>query len=118
MVGSSVMSIRSGVTAMQLFVERGDIGAVLEFECVLARIGDPVIGIAAAVLALVDMEPLLPPAAQRRHRDALDLFRPAVGKIHVDQHVAPHAFIEHAADDVRRITQAVSQNGGWPLRDL
>ena len=56
-------------------VERGEIGAVRRFGKILAHIGDPVIGIAAAVLALVDMQPLLPAAALRGDRDALDLVR-------------------------------------------
>ena len=45
-------------------VERRDVGAVLGLDVMLARIGDPVIGIAAAVDALVDMQPLLPAPAR------------------------------------------------------
>src|SRR4029077_15081457 len=36
-----------------------------------AYVSDPVIGVAAAVLALVDLKPLLPIAALARHRNAL-----------------------------------------------
>ena len=65
-------------------------------------VGDPVIGIAAAVDALVDIEPLLPPPSQRGDRDALDRLGPAIGKIDVDQHALAHALGEDFADNVRR----------------
>ena len=69
-------------------------------------IGDPVIRIAAAVLALIDMQAFLPSPALGGDRDALDFVRAAIGKIDVDQHVARNAFGDDAADDVGRVAQA------------
>ena len=58
-------------------------------------------------------------AALRGDRDALDLVRRAIGKVDVDEHVARNPGREHAADDVgAECWIAVSQCGGWLLRDL
>ena len=54
----------------------------------LSHIGDPVVGVAAAVLALVDMQALLAaPALRGRPRDALDLVGRAIREIDVEQDV-------------------------------
>ena len=103
----------SGVTAMQWSSSAARSVPCSGLDACLARVGDPVIRIAAAVRALVDVQPLLPAPSQRRHRDALDLLGPAIGEIDIDQHVVPHALGEHAADDVGREAQA-----GVPIRRL
>src|ERR1700723_1148524 len=68
------------------------------------RIGDPVIRIAAAIDALIDVQPLLPPPPQRTDGDFLHCFRHTVGEVDVNQHLAAHAVAERLADDVRRET--------------
>ena len=77
--------------------ERGEVGAVLAGRAAAARIGDPVIRIAAAVMARVDVQQLLVALALGRDRDALDLLRRAIGKVDVDQDVARDAGFQHAA---------------------
>src|SRR6516164_11705075 len=81
--------------------EGGDIAAVRRRHSPHAHIGDPVIGIAAAVLACVYLQPLLAVASLRSHRDALYIVGRAIRKIDVDQNVARNAGIEHAPDDAR-----------------
>ena len=61
-----------------VILQRRDIRAMFGLDGVLDRIGNPVIGVAAAIHALVDMQPFLPPPPERRHRDAFNLFGPAV----------------------------------------
>ena len=107
------MSSLSGVMETRRFVERRQIGAVGSPHERLARVGDPVIRIAAAVGALVDVQALLPAAALRGDFDALDLVGQAIGKIDVDQNVVRHALGQHAADDVGCEFQA-----GLPVRRL
>ena len=55
------------------------------------HIGDPVIGVAAAVLARVDLQPVLAIAALAGHGNAFDVGGRAIGKVHVDEHVARNA---------------------------
>ena len=71
MNGSSVRSSRSGVTEMRLSASADEIGAVAPARLAAARKGDPVIRIAAAVVARVDVQQFLVALALRRHRDAL-----------------------------------------------
>ena len=59
MNGSSVRSRRSGVTAMRLAVERGEVAAQRCAGDAAAAEGDPVIGIAAAVVARIDVQQFL-----------------------------------------------------------
>src|SRR5581483_3028475 len=80
-------------------LDRGHIGASLEFERMLHRISDPVIRITPPVHALVDIQPFLPAAPQLRNR-TFDLFRPAVRKIDIDEDIAADAAREYAANDV------------------
>src|SRR2546423_680799 len=54
----------------------------------------------AAVLTLIDLQPLLPVAALGRHGNALDVSGRTIGKVDVDEHVARNSGGEHAPDDV------------------
>jgi hypothetical protein len=61
---------------------------------------DPIIRVAAPIVARLDPQQLLVSLALARHRDALHGLRRAVREIDVDEDVARHAVGEHAADDV------------------
>src|SRR5258707_15856482 len=78
-----------------------------------ALIGDPEVGITAAVAAWLDAQQLLGTLALGADRDALDLVRRAVREIDIDEDVARHAFGEHAADEVGTEFQR-----GRPVRGL
>src|SRR6516164_7030432 len=98
--------------------ERGNIAAVRWRLRPHAHIGDPVISVAAAVLTLIDLQPLLPVTALGRHGNALDVSGRTIGKVDVDEQSRgiPAASTRRMMSGPKRT--AVSQWGGWLLRDL
>ena len=114
--GWSVRSRRSGVTAMRLSASAarsvpsspGWLHAALE--------GDPVVRIAAAVVARLDVQQLLVALALGGDRDALHLAGRAVGEVDVDQHVARDAGLRARLRMMPgACSSAVSQFGVLPV---
>ena len=79
----------------------------------MARVGDPVIRIAAAVLTLVDMQPLLPAPPLRSDRDALDLLRRQSGKLML---ISTSRGMPSAS--TRRMMSGPIAQAGFPVRRM
>src|SRR4029450_222949 len=71
--------------------ERRNVAAVGRRLTAHAHVGDPVIGVAAAVVALIDLQPLLSVAALGRHGHALDVDGGTIREVDVDEHVTGNA---------------------------
>ena len=71
-------------------VKHGKIGGFRRLHGTPGSIGDPIVGFASAVLARIDLRPLLAAAPLGGYHDAFDLFRWTIGKIDIDKHVALH----------------------------
>src|SRR5580692_7630188 len=87
-------------------VKRGKIGGFRRLHRTPGSVGDPIVGIASAVLARIDLRPLLPAAPLGGYHDAFDLLRRTVGKIDIDKHVAQRTFCNNATSDVGRKVEA------------
>ena len=108
---------RNGVTEMQCSSSAA-MSVPFSGGVAIPPIRDPVIRIAAAVLALIDMQAVLPVASLGGNRDPLDFLRRPMGKLTLIRTVAANAFRDDTADDLSRSAGSVSQNGGRPVRSL
>jgi hypothetical protein len=92
-------------------VKHGKIGGFQRLHGTPGSVGDPIVGIASAVLARIDLRPLLPAAPLGGYHDAFDLLRRIIGKIDIDKHVARRTFSNDAASDIGRKVEA-----SFPMR--
>ena len=113
MNGSSVMSRRSGVTAIWLSASAERSVPLRLGRRPVTLEGDPIIRIAAPIIARLDPQQLLVALALAGDGDAPDFLGRTVRKVDVDEDVARHAVGEHAADQVGSECQ-----GSGPMRVL
>src|SRR3954469_40968 len=76
------------------------IGTALPLLTAVGYVSDPIIGIAAAIVALIDPQAFLVMTALVGNRDALDVVRHAVWKIHIDQHITRDSCRKRAPNDI------------------
>src|SRR5580692_10228285 len=87
-------------------VKHGKIGGFRRLHGTPGSIGDPIVGFASAVLARIDLRPVLPAASLGGYHDTFDLLRRTIGKIDIDKDVAQRTSSNDPTSDVRRKVEA------------